>query len=179
MLTYERLYELLSYNSETGIFRWKISRGSRAKAGAIAGCRTNGYIVIGIDGVPLLAHRLAWLYIYGYVPEGFLDHKNQKRNDNRINNLREISQSCNIRNSKMLCNNISGIRGVYSNKRYKKWAAQIKINKKQISLGLFSTKLDAAKARHDAEIKYNWSACNTKESSAYRYIQTERPVQND
>lgn len=35
------------------------------------------------------AHRLAWIYVYGKVPKGIIDHINGDSLDNRIVNLRE------------------------------------------------------------------------------------------
>ena len=64
MLTANRLRKILSYAPTTGIFRWKVSVGSRAPVGAIAGAKNGrGYRQIRIDGRPYSASRLAWLYM--------------------------------------------------------------------------------------------------------------------
>ena len=41
---------------------------------------------------------------------------------------------------------------------------------KSIHLGYFDKKIDAAKARYEAEIKHNWFNCESGDSSAKRYI---------
>jgi hypothetical protein len=47
-LTAERLRELLDYDPETGVFRWKMNRRRGKVAGTL---RPDGYRQIGIDGV--------------------------------------------------------------------------------------------------------------------------------
>jgi len=60
-LTSERLNELVSYNTSTGLFAANVRRG-RNKAGDVVGyVTTNGYIKTRINGVKYLALRLAWL----------------------------------------------------------------------------------------------------------------------
>ena len=87
-LTAERLRQLLDYSPETGLFYWRVKRGSVA-AGTEAGTwHGNGYRKIHIDGVPHLAHRLAWLYVHGEHPTGEIDHRNGNPADNRISKLR-------------------------------------------------------------------------------------------
>src|SRR5262245_4947712 len=56
MLTAKRLRKVLSYAPTTGIFRWKVSAGSRAPVGARAGAKNGrGYRQIGIGGRPYSA----------------------------------------------------------------------------------------------------------------------------
>ena len=166
---------MLNYNSETGIFTWKVNRGCIKKgniAGHIAG---HGYIGIRVKYKLYYAHRLAWLYVYGFIPENYLDHINRNRSDNRIENLREASVQCNARNCKVKKTNTSGITGVSWYKRDKKWLVGIKINGRRINLGRFKTKKEAAKARWDGEKKYGFPNCNTI-SSAYQYLQKSKGI---
>ena len=68
-LTQKRLKELFHYNPTTGIFTWLVNKGN-ARIGYKAGTKKkDGYIQIRIDRKNFLAHRLAWLYNYGYLPE--------------------------------------------------------------------------------------------------------------
>lgn len=69
-ITQKKLKQHVSYNKSTGIFFWKLAkpRGRRI-IGDIAGYNRNGYIVFTIESVDYYAHRLAWLYEYGYLPE--------------------------------------------------------------------------------------------------------------
>ena len=145
MITQQRLKELLSYDPETGLFINLTQRRPQAKIGSVAGCKNNnGYIRIMIDGKSYLAHRLSWLYSYGDFPEKELDHINEIKDDNRINNLRLATHKENGQNvSSPGINNNSGFRGVCWHKRDKKWRAQIKLNGKIKYLGSFNTSEEA------------------------------------
>lgn len=99
-LTQEKLMALLNYNPATGTFRWGEGH-ARKYSGMLAGTLCpNGYVKIGVAGHRYLAHRLAWLYIHGSFPSGVIDHRNCIRDDNRISNLRDVSQSVNLHNRK-------------------------------------------------------------------------------
>lgn len=169
-LTQERLKQLLHYNPNTGIFtRKKQIQGSSA-IGTEAGYKnTRGYIAIMVDWRLYVAHRLVFLYMYGYIPEGEVDHIDRNRGNNRLDNLREATRQCNARNAGMLSNNKSGIKGVYFFKITGRWGANIKVNKKSIFLGYHLKKEDAAMARWNAEQRYNFPNCCTT-SSSYDYL---------
>ena len=69
--------------------------------------------------------------------------------DNRISNLREVTDSQNFQNVCLQANNTSGHKGVcWSANR---WRASIGINKKKIYLGTFINLADAIAARKQAE----------------------------
>ena len=89
MVSVDRLKQLLHYNRRTGLFRWKVGRSTSSPSGSIAGCtESKGYTQIGVDGIRYMAHRLAWLWCHGDIPDGMvIDHKNGDRGDNRIVNL--------------------------------------------------------------------------------------------
>ena len=87
-LTAARLKELVSYDSETGIFIW-IGKGRGIRTGRRAGSvDKKGYRIICIDGVGHYAQRLAWLYANGVWPR-LIRFQNENLDDCRIDNLRE------------------------------------------------------------------------------------------
>ena len=98
-ITQDRVKELLRYDPNTGVFTWR-QTNKMHNIGAIAGSvAKSGYRYISIDHSPILAHRIAWFMWYGYWPEQVIDHKNRKKDDNRIRNLRDTSYSENRWNS--------------------------------------------------------------------------------
>jgi len=157
-LTQERLKSIFHYDPDTGIFTRIAKIGRRGKIGNTVGTlhKVYGYIIFRVDGVLYLSHRLAWLYVFGYLPKFQVDHINHNRADNKILNLREVTHSDNQRNKSLSKRNKSGVTGVYWYEPTKKWHASIMWNGKIIHLGYFANKIDAVKVRKDAEFKYGY-----------------------
>ena len=154
MITQERLKEVLSYDPETGIFTWKVGKRNQVYAGREAGSVVKlGYRMIKIDGHSYLTHRLAWLYFYGELPALDIDHRDGNPSNNKIDNIRLATDSENLQNQKRHKNNSSGYIRVHWDKEYKKWCANISINKKQIYLGAFDNPQDASQAYLSAKKK--------------------------
>lgn len=82
------------------------------------------------------------------------DHINQNELDNRKENLRPCEHYQNVRNRGLNKRNTSGCIGVYLDKRYQKWYADIGEANKHRHLGCFADKEDAIRARLEAESKY-------------------------
>lgn len=153
-ITKEELSSLLTYDPLTGVFLWKESGAGRRRNLKAGGFDSDGSIGIMINGVSHKAHKLAWIYHCGAMPEKQIDHINRDRSDNRIDNLRDVSSAENCRNRGIGSDNKSGVNGVYKNKPSNKWHVQIKVKGKRIHLGMFDEIKDAAEARAIAEEKY-------------------------
>ena len=88
-----------------------------------------------------------------------VDHIYHNRRDNRKSKLRLCSHVDNCKNNLIRTNNTSGYTGVWYNKTRKKWVAEIKVNRKKISLGYFVCKDDAHAAYESAKEKYFGEFC--------------------
>jgi hypothetical protein len=147
-LTAERLRELLDYDPETGVFRWKMNRRRGKVAGTL---RPDGYRQIGIDGCLYLEHRLAWLYVNGEWPADEIDHRNRERAGNQVESLRPATRPQNFANS-IGKGSTSGFKGVSAYGQ--KWRARICVEGNHIFLGYFDTVDDARAAYWQAAQKY-------------------------
>jgi hypothetical protein len=114
MISYQRLREVLEYNKNTGVFRWKIPRGNKKHLpGEVAGAARgiDDYVKIGIDGNRYYAHQLAWFYVHGVWVKG-LDHIDLNKGNNRIDNLRQATATQQCANVKVKASNKLGVKGV-------------------------------------------------------------------
>lgn len=156
MLTQERLKEMLSYNSITGEFiRIKPLKGNTLYA-VVGSTNKDGYISISIDNKRYGAHNLVWLYLYGKFPDLQLDHINGVKDDNRSENLREVSHAENQKNKSLDKRNRFGYPGVREGKKLGTYRAYIGIDKAKLNLGTYPNLESAIAARVQAEIKYGF-----------------------
>ncbi|MDQ6590070.1 MULTISPECIES: HNH endonuclease [Enterobacter cloacae complex] len=144
-LTKDKLKSLLHYDPEKGIFTRKKGGGGVGAGSVAGGINGQGYINIKIGGKTFKAHRLAFLYVYGYMPE-MVDHKNLNRADNRLSNLRAANRAQNGQNSNMRSDNASGVKGVSWDKRINKWVARCTCNGHENWIGSFENKECAIEA---------------------------------
>ena len=144
--TRERVQSLLDYDPATGVFRWKVDRKGKAKAGTIAGrLNTDGHRQISIDNVRYLAHHLAWLLETGAWPVNLIDHKDLDRDNNAFENLREATCPQNCANQGIRSTNKTGFKGVSKHKQTGRFQAACSGE----YLGLFDDPRQAA-MRYDA-----------------------------
>ena len=117
----------------------------------------NFYLKVTLDGQQTGAHRVVWLLHHGDWPKNEIDHVNGDSLDNRIENLRDVTKSENMRNTKISKRNNSGVVGVrFVKPREGYWTADIGVDGRSIGLGSFKTFDEAVKARKDAERKYGY-----------------------
>jgi hypothetical protein len=183
-LTAERLRQLLDYDPESGAFTWRerprsdfATENSWAvwnskHAGTIAGGRRpNGYWYIRVAGKMRKASRLAWAYVNGAWPDR-IDHISGDSTDDRIANLRDVSQAQNSRNRAIGATNTSGVLGVYSGVNGT-WHAQLDIDKRRVYLGTFPSIAAAAAERRAAERQYGFHPNHGRPGAARRKLTPE------
>ena len=92
-------------------------------------------------------HHLVSMSFLGFKPDGTLkkivDHINNDKTDNRLENLQLISQRENASKDKI---GSSIYTGVCFHKQSKKWEACINVNNRLKYLGLYSNEIDASNA---------------------------------
>lgn len=150
-LTAERLRELLSYDPETGVFRWKVKLANRAPVGSVAGNANRTpwgvYWVVSHQHRGYPAGRLAWLYMTGEWPKEQIDHINRDPSDNRWANLREATCQENLFNKRRY--NSTGYIGVQQTRSG--WQARLHGSGRG-SLGTYPT-VEAASWVRDIECR--------------------------
>lgn len=157
----EQLRQLLRYEPETGRLYWRerdgddratvAFNGRFAGRNALTGKTVDGYKQGKVLGSSVRAHRVIWVLVYGKWPENQIDHINGIRDDNRIKNLREVTNAENMRNQFRSPRNTSGVTGVCWSSQTSKWRAEIKHNGKRQCLGYFADFAAAVAARKEAE----------------------------
>ena len=158
MLTKELVLERFEYID--GAIYWKTKTAASIKVGKRAGGkRIDGYRRVSINNNRYLEHRIIFLMHHGYLPK-FVDHIDCNRENNKIENLREASNSQNSQNNPAI-RSASGVKGVYLNKTRNKYHGQIWANGKCICVGYFDTLEDAKNAVAIARIKLHGDFANT------------------
>lgn len=127
----------LKYSKADGDLIWKLRPSPSCKLNKSA-CRKrkDGYTQIKIKGKYYLSHRIVWLIHYNCFPKNTIDHINRDRSDNRIENLRELSLSDNLKNSG---------KGYYWCKRENKFIVYYydKLTKKRKYIGRFNSESES------------------------------------
>lgn len=161
------LKESFTYEPETGRFYWKHRprshfrsegqwrRQNQLQAGteaftyvSLKGYRTQNLSYKGV-AVKLYSHRVAWALVHGRFPRNQIDHKNWIRDDNQLNNLRDVTPRQNARNRGPEFRKKSPkptLKGVYLAPGAKSYHSTIMIKGVSYYLGSFKTERQAHKA---------------------------------
>jgi hypothetical protein len=143
MLSAERLRELFEYDPANGLFRARVRRSNRQFIGWSPGSpNKKGYFRFCIDGILYYAHHLAWLYVFGYMPDE-VDHRDTDHGNNRLRNLREATRTQNNANSKKPTTNTTGLKGAHITERPDRWTARVGVRGKTHCLGRFKSPEEA------------------------------------
>lgn len=161
----KELKQIISYDKDSGEIKW-INSKIKNRNGKIAGyVNAYGYRVLMLKGKFYLCHRLAWIYEYGSIQSGMvIDHINGDKLDNRIKNLRMVTERENFNNR---TKNRNGNKfGCYYDKQYKKWRSSIIDGGKKVNLGRFATEEEA----HQAYISYSKNKLSKVLSKQEKYL---------
>lgn len=136
----KRLKEIFDYDSR-GFFITKIRRGKCKPGSVLKGTPDGkGYKQITVDYKVHRFHRLVFLWHHGFLPV-FIDHKNRRRSDNRIENLRAATNAQNGWNKRLR----PGYKGVHFTPKTGRFRAKIRKDR-QVHIGYFATAREAALA---------------------------------
>ena len=153
-LSRRKLMQQLRYDPIAGLFWWRIRGSHRTLSKPAGSFDKKGYRAIKIAGRSYRANRLAWLFMTGKWPTKVVDHKDTSKGNDAWINLRKATDSQNKQNGQKYVTNTSGFKGVHWDKEARKWRAQIRVNKKGLTLGRFATREEASCAYIEAAHKY-------------------------
>lgn len=142
------LRSLFSYDPLTGVLSWKIKPAKHVAIGDVVNSRR-----VRIYGVDFYTSRISFVVHHGrpIAEESFIDHINGNHHDNRIKNLREVTPAQNSMNCRVHASKKSGLpKGVSFLSQTGRFRAQIRLNRKNQSLGSFDTPEEASAAYQTA-----------------------------
>jgi len=150
---------LFSYDPDTGNLYNRL-KGKGKRTGPIGGINSQGYISVCYNGKKWLGHRVAYVIFHGSIDQRHdIDHIDQNKLNNRIDNIRAVDRATNNRNSGLRADNTHGAKGIcFHSDRKSCWSATMFVGGKKKGLGYFEDKQDAIAARKEAKIKYKFTA---------------------
>jgi hypothetical protein len=149
-----KLHELFDYKE--GNLVWKCKNTKGKIAGSL---KPHGYTIVEIDGKPIMAHWIVWIMHNGSF-DGQIDHIDGNRSNNKIENLRVVTQAQNQWNRKISANNTIGVKGIRLRKDTNKYEARITVCGKRIVLGSYKDLELAELVAKEARLKYHKQYAN-------------------
>jgi hypothetical protein len=110
--------------SSVTCLRWKVSivsgrNGNQTNTfvGSVAGTipvDNKYHSIVSVDSQGFLVHRVVWEMFNGEIDnDDIIDHEDGDGRNNKISNLRRVSQTVNLRNCKLRVDNKTGVCGVF------------------------------------------------------------------
>lgn len=159
------LKECFDYDPESGVVTWKKRprlhfqsdriwlsfNAKHAGKEAFTMRDTFGYRRGKVSGSEYVSQRIVWKYMTGQDPSQEIDHVNGIRDDNRWCNLRCVSHSDNMKNTRKRSDNKTGVSGVTI--KGGRFCARVQSNGQRRHLGYFQTLSEAEAAVINARQK--------------------------
>ncbi len=147
LLVRKNLLERLFFiDPEKGSIRWRESGTGRRMNQEAGTVNSDGYRQIGIDNILHYAHHLIWLYTTGRYPEDQIDHIDRNPSNNRIDNLRELTNQEQQFNRSMTYNKEEPMGVSFCSGRKRPYKARISTDGNQVYLGHYKTPEEAHNA---------------------------------
>lgn len=167
--TKEHLHELLAYDAETGELTWRnrkrhwfltdrshaVWNGKFAGKPALNTPKECGHLQGYLLSVMRKSHRVIWKMAYGTEPD-CIDHIDGDPSNNRLANLREVTQSGNMKNQKLRIDNGTGTPGIHFDKNRGLYMAYVNSEGKRKYLGRYATLERARAVREGANRDYEF-----------------------
>jgi hypothetical protein len=140
--------ELIKHAVERGITYDSITGEVFGLSGRKIKRKSYGYInvclIVDKKNRNIPAHQFAFYTYHGYLPN-YIDHIDRNRENNKIDNLRDVTKEVNNKNT-------IG-KGYYLHNQSGRYCAQVTHNYKHLSLGCYGTKEEASQAYLDYKLK--------------------------
>lgn len=130
----EVLHSLFTYKD--GELYWKIKPAQRVKIGDTAGCYNQKYKQVYIFNKRYFLHRIIFMLHHGHISDQ-IDHIDGNPSNNKIENLRAVTNSQNQLNKKISSKNKTGYKGVSVHTQTGRYFVRLKINGVEKSFGLY------------------------------------------
>ena len=168
------LEKMFDYNPETGELNWKsrtpdmFQETTRSKEHACAQWNSRwagkpalnkvwkGYKIGRLNYQYVASHRIIWKLMTGDTPD-MIDHQNGVRDDNRFENLRNVNESENRKNTRRRVSK-RPYTGVMKDKRTDKWIVQIQV-------GTYEDLEEAIAARKNAEFLLGYHQNHSRDAA--------------
>ena len=147
-LTSERCRQLFLYDNGS-----LLDIGTGLKRGGHSIPADGKYSLCSVDGFQVAQHLIVWLLFNDVLPE-VVEHSNEIKTDNRIENLRAADKQRNEANTGPRKTNRTGFKGIRCHKPGR-YTAQMNIGKSQVYLSIESSSEDAATVYNFAV--YEWA----------------------
>ena len=148
MITQKRLKELFEY------VEGKFVHKTTGKIRNTPITKQHRYHRMVVDGKAYAVHRMVFLYHNGYLPK-VIDHIDNDRTNNKIENLREATQQQNCLNRVVHSTSRSGHKNVHWGANIKKWVVQLTTNRGRRTIGYYDDLELAAFVAQEAREKYH------------------------
>ena len=156
MPTQELIRELFDYR-DGKLFR---SQQNPSKKGVVSGSLdSRGYLTSSVCGRSYQNHRLIYTMFFGGCPE-FLDHINNIKTDNRVENLRPATRAENNSNVGLRRDNTSGVKGVSWHSRDQRWAVRVNIGGTTKHYGYYTDLVQATEVVMRVRTELHGEFCN-------------------